>query len=107
MAPFYMRLKVFTMPEFLERHFSPASRTVLSLISLVACVLTKIAVGIFAGGIVFSVLLPEMNFLGLNSFWFGSILVIVLTGIYTIIGGMRPLSGYGIGQPISILFSVY
>ncbi|HOV24496.1 MAG TPA: Na+/glucose cotransporter, partial [Candidatus Marinimicrobia bacterium] len=64
MIPFYMRSKVFTMPEFLERRFSPRARTVLSLISLVAYVLTKIAVGIFAGGIVFSVLLPDLNFMG-------------------------------------------
>ena len=54
MVPFFMRSKIFTMPEFLEKRFSPASRTVLSVISLVAYVLTKIAVGIFAGGIVFS-----------------------------------------------------
>jgi len=88
MVPFYMRSKVFTMPEFLEKRFSPAARTVLSAISLVAYVLTKIAVGIFAGGIVFSVLLPEINFMGMDSFWIGSILVIVITGIYTILGGM-------------------
>jgi SSS family solute:Na+ symporter len=88
MVPFYMRSKVFTMPEFLEKRFSPASRTVLSGISLIAYVLTKIAVGIFAGGIVFTVLLPELNFMGMDSFWIGSILVIVITGIYTILGGM-------------------
>ena len=52
MVPFYMRSKVFTMPEFLERRFSPVNRTVLSLISLVAYILTKLAVGIFAGGVV-------------------------------------------------------
>ncbi len=92
MVPFYMRSKVFTMPEFLERRFSPAARTILSLISLVAYILTKIAVGIFAGGIVFSVLLPEMNLWGMNSFWVGSILVIILTGLYTIIGGMRAVA---------------
>lgn len=92
MVPFYMRSRVFTMPEFLERRFSPAARTVLSIISLVAYVLTKIAVGIFAGGIVFSVLLPDMSFLGMNSFWVGSILVIVLTGLYTILGGMRAVA---------------
>lgn len=92
MVPFYMRSKVFTMPEFLEKRFSPAARTVLSVISLVAYVLTKIAVGIFAGGIVFSVLLPDMNFLGLDSFWLGSILVIVFTGIYTILGGLRAVA---------------
>ncbi len=92
MVPFYMRSKVFTMPEFLEKRFSPASRTLLSLISLVAYILTKIAVGIFAGGVVFSVLLPELHFMGLNSFWVGSILVIVLTGLYTILGGMRAVA---------------
>ncbi|MEJ2110099.1 MAG: sodium:solute symporter [Acidobacteriota bacterium] len=88
MVPFYMRSRVFTMPEFLEKRFSPTSRTVLSVISLVAYVLTKIAVGIFAGGIVFSVLLPELNLWGFDSFWIGSFVVIVVTGLYTIVGGM-------------------
>jgi SSS family solute:Na+ symporter len=104
MVPFYMRSKVFTMPEFLERRFSPASRTVLSVISLVAYVLTKIAVGIFAGGIVFSVLLPDINFLGMNSFWIGSILVIVLTGIYTILGGMRAVAYTEALQTVILVF---
>ncbi len=92
LVPFYMRSKVFTMPEFLEKRFSPASRTVLSLISLIAYVLTKIAVGIFAGGVVFAVLLPEINFMGMDSFWVGSILVILITGLYTILGGMKAVA---------------
>lgn len=92
MAPFYMRSKVYTMPEFLERRFSPTARWVLSLISLVAYVLTKVAVGIFAGGIVFGVLIPEVNFMGLDSFWIGSILVIILTGLYTILGGLKAVA---------------
>lgn len=90
--PFYIRSKVFTMPEFLERRFSPNARWVLSVISLVAYVVTKVAVGIFAGGVVFQVLLPELRFCGLDSFWVGSILVIVLTGIYTMLGGMRAVA---------------
>jgi SSS family solute:Na+ symporter len=92
MVPFYMRSKVFTMPEFLERRFSPTARTVLSGISLVAYVLTKIAVGVFAGGVVFAVLLPDINFLGMDSFWIGSILVIVITGLYTVVGGMSAVA---------------
>jgi SSS family solute:Na+ symporter len=92
LAPFFMRSRVFTMPEFLERRFNPTSRTVLSLISLFAYVLTKIAVGIFAGGIVFSTLLPEMTLGPLNSFWLGSILVLVLTGLYTVLGGLRAVA---------------
>jgi len=89
MGPFFMRSKVFTMPEFLERRFNPQARTVLSLISLFAYILTKIAVGIFAGGVVFRALLPDVNFMGMDTFWIGSILLIILTGIYTIIGGLR------------------
>jgi SSS family solute:Na+ symporter len=96
MVPFYMRSKVFTMPEFLERRFSPVNRTVLSLISLVAYVLTKLAVGIFAGGIVFAVLIPNVSLtigsVTLDSFWIGSIAVILLTGIYTVMGGMRAVA---------------
>jgi len=112
MVPFYMRSKVFTMPEFLEKRFSPLARTLLSLISLVAYVLTKIAVGIFAGGVVFSVLLPELHFLGMNSFWIGSILVIVFTGLYTVLGGLRAVAYTEALQTVililgSVLVTVY
>jgi len=95
-VPFYARSKVFTMPEFLERRFSPASRYMLSIVSLVGFVVSKIAVGIFAGGIVFSTLLPDVNLpLGehtIDSFWIGSVLVILLTGLYTMLGGMRAVA---------------
>src|SRR5438045_5429258 len=77
-VPFYMRSQVFTMPEFLERRFSSGSRYVLSVVSLITFVVSKIAVGIFAGGVVFATLLPEVGFpLGgveVNSFWIGSVL---------------------------------
>jgi SSS family solute:Na+ symporter len=95
-VPFYARSMVFTMPEFLERRFSVGSRYVLSIVSLITFVLSKIAVGIFAGGVVFSTLLPELHLnIGghvINSFWIGSILVIVLTGLYTVLGGMRAVA---------------
>jgi SSS family solute:Na+ symporter len=108
MVPFYMRSKVFTMPEFLERRFSPVARSVLSIISLIAYIVTKIAVGIFAGGIVFSVLLPEIHlnigFMVLDSFWIGSILVIVLTGIYTVLGGLRAVAYTDAVQTIVLVF---
>lgn len=96
LVPFYVRSRVYTMPEFLERRFSPASRWVLSLISLVAYILTKIAVGIFAGGVVFGTLLPELEVevggVLFNSFWIGSVLVVLLTGLYTVLGGMRAVA---------------
>jgi solute:Na+ symporter, SSS family len=95
-VPFYARSMVYTMPEFLEKRFSPSARWVLSVISLVAYVLTKIAVGIFAGGVVFGTLLPELQLqLGsvvLNAFWIGSVLVVAFTGLYTVLGGMRAVA---------------
>ncbi len=95
-VPFYARSLVFTMPEFLERRFSAPSRYVLSIVSLITFIVTKIAVGIFAGGVVFHVLLPEMHLqlLGydFDSFWIGSVLVVILTGLYTMIGGMRAVA---------------
>src|SRR4029077_160913 len=84
------------MPEFLERRFNEKSRYVLSIVSLITFVISKIAVGIFAGGVVFGTLLPEvsLNLFGttIDSFWIGSVLVIVLTGLYTTLGGMRAVA---------------
>jgi solute:Na+ symporter, SSS family len=95
-VPFYMRSQVFTMPEFLERRFNEKSRYVLSIVSLITFVISKIAVGIFAGGVVFATLLPEMQIrvgdMTIDSFWIGSVLVIVLTGLYTTLGGMRAVA---------------
>ena len=92
-VPFYSRALVFTMPEFLERRFSTSSRYVLSVTSIITFIVSKIAVGIFAGGVVFATLLPEVHItLGsttINSFWIGSVAVICLTGLYTTLGGMR------------------
>lgn len=107
LIPFYMRSMVYTMPEFLERRFSPTARWVLSIISLVAYVLTKIAVGIFAGGIVFGTLLPEFSLqiggLTLDSFWVGSVAVVVLTGLYTVLGGMRAVAYTEAAQTIILI----
>src|SRR6266498_659236 len=95
-VPFYMRSMVFTMPEFLERRFSPASRYVLSIVSIITFIVSKIAVGSFAGGVVFGTLLPELHItIGkttIDSFWIGSVLVIALTGLYTALGGMRAVA---------------
>lgn len=80
--PFYIRSGAFTMPEFLEKRFDSRSRWFLSVFSLFAYVLTKVSVTIYAGGIVVSELLNL-------DFWVGAIGIVVFTGIYTIIGGLK------------------
>jgi len=81
-VPFYLRSGVFTMPEFLEKRYNGWARTYLSYVSIVAYVLTKISVTIFAGAIVFTALL------GID-FWTGAIFIVVATGIYTVFGGFK------------------
>lgn len=80
--PFYLRSGVFTMPEFLERRFNARTRWFLTVFSLAAYVLTKVSVTVYAGGIVIASLLDI-------DFWFGALITVVLTGIYTVLGGMR------------------
>jgi SSS family solute:Na+ symporter len=81
-VPFYLSSGVFTMPEFLERRYSEGARWYLAVISIVGYVLTKISVTIAAGGIVFE------SIMGID-FWTGALVVVILTGIYTIFGGLR------------------
>lgn len=81
-VPFYMRSMVYTMPEFLERRFNAKARRLLSIIQLLSYVIAKASVTIFAGALVFN------SFLGVD-FWTGAIILVVITGIYTILGGLH------------------
>jgi len=88
-VPFYYRSKVFTMPEFLERRFDARARWTLSIVSLVAYVFTKVSVTVYAGAVVFMALLPDTFGSPENAFWAGAITTVILTGIYTVVGGLR------------------
>lgn len=85
------------MPEFLEKRFEARSRCVLSIFSIIAYVLTKISVTIYAGGIVVSALL------GID-FWTGALGTVVLTGLYTVLGGMRAVVYTETLQAIILVF---
>jgi SSS family solute:Na+ symporter len=88
-VPFYARSGVFTMPEFLERRYNRESRSVLSIISLVSYVLTKVAVTVYAGGVVFKDVFGIQSVWGIDFFWISAIGLVVITGIYTTLGGMK------------------
>lgn len=80
-VPFYLRTGVFTMPEFLEKRYNAACRNYLSIISILAYVITKISLIIFAGALVFETIgIP---------FWTGAIFIVLLTGAYTVLGGLK------------------
>ena len=88
-VPFYARSGVFTMPEFLEKRYNSGARSVLSIISLVSYVFTKVAVTVYAGGVVFKEVFGIESMFGIDFFWISAIGLVVLTGIYTTLGGMK------------------
>lgn len=106
-VPFYTRSMVYTMPEFLERRYNSASRTILSLISLISYVLTKVAVTVYAGGLVFQQVFGIDTLWGIDFFWIAAIGLVVLTALYTIIGGMKSVLYTSVLQtPILLLGSL-
>ena len=110
-VPFYDRIKIFTMPEFLERRFSSGSRTVLSVISLVSYILTKVAVTVYAGGVVFKTVF-NIDFIvifgaNIDFFWFSAVGLVIITGLYTIFGGMKAVMYTSILQtPVLLIGSI-
>ncbi len=110
-VPFYYRSGVFTMPEFLERRFNPTARWILSIVSLVAYIFTKVSVTVYAGAIVFQTLLPNMQLTLFGHvcgpFWIGAISTVLLTGIYTIFGGLRAVLYTDTAQAMILLLGSF
>ncbi|MFV0521495.1 MAG: sodium:solute symporter [Mangrovibacterium sp.] len=106
-VPFYSRSMVLTMPEFLERRYNSQSRTILSVISLVSYVLTKVAVTVYAGGLVFQQVFGIKELWGIDFFWISAIGLVLITAIYTIFGGMKSVLYTSVLQtPILLLGSL-
>ena len=106
-VPFYYRSGVFTMPEFLERRFNSKTRWVLSLVSLLAYVFTKVSVTVYAGALVFMTLLPDTFGSAENAFWVGAFTTVILTGIYTVFGGLRAVLYTEVAQTVVLLLGSF
>ncbi|MEM9280545.1 MAG: sodium:solute symporter [Verrucomicrobiota bacterium] len=106
-VPFYYRSGVFTMPEFLERRFNSRTRWVLSLVSLLAYVFTKVSVTVYAGALVFMTLLPDTFGTPENAFWVGAFTTVILTGIYTVFGGLRAVLYTEVAQSVILLLGSF
>ena len=106
-VPFYYKSGVQTIPEFLERRFNARARGILSVVSLVAYVFTKVSVTVYAGAIVFQALLPDTFGSPDNAFWVGAFTTVILTGIYTVFGGMRAIMATATPQAVIILIGSF
>ena len=80
-APFYIRSKVTTLPDFLEKRYSRASRDWLSLLSIISAIFIHIGFSLYAGAVVLE------GMFGLDKM-VSIVLIAGLTGIYTIVGGL-------------------
>ncbi|MGA9392762.1 MAG: sodium/solute symporter [Candidatus Sulfotelmatobacter sp.] len=81
-APFYFRTRIATLPEFLERRYSPASRSFLAFMAIVAAVFIHIGISLYAGAAVFQ------RFFGINVVT-SIVIISTVVGIYTVLGGLR------------------
>ncbi len=111
-VPIYDRIKVFTMPEFLELRYSAGSRSILSILTIASLVLTKLSATLYAADVVFKVFLgiDSINILGhqIDMFWVISFGLAIVTGIYTTVGGMRVIMYTAVLQtPVLLLGSFF
>lgn len=103
-VPFYYNSGVYTIPEFLEKRFNAKSRLLLSLVSLVAYIFTKVSVTVYAGALVFQVLMPDTFGSPEAAFWVGAFATVILTGIYTVFGGMKAVLYTSAPQALILIF---
>ncbi len=110
-VPIYDRLKVFTMPEYLEKRFSPGSRSILSILTIASLVLTKIAATLYAADVVFRVLLGRNSIMifghNYDIFWVIALGLAGATGIYTALGGLRVIMYTAVLQTPVLLFGSF
>src|SRR5438552_13605870 len=81
-APFYFRTRIATLPEFLERRYSPASRSFLAFMAIVAALFIHIGMSLYAGAAVFH------RFFGINVVT-SIVIISAVVAIYTVLGGLR------------------
>jgi len=99
-APIYRKLEISTTPEFLEKRFNSANRKLFSAISIFTYIFTKILVTLFAGGILFNKIFGW-------SIFTSSIIIILLTGIYTIVGGFSAVVRTQVFQGVLLIVGAF
>lgn len=80
--PLYLRSRVYTMPEFLERRYDGRARTYFSILTLVGNIVIDTAGSLYAGGLVLKLIFPQIPI------WQTIALLAILAGVYTIAGGL-------------------
>src|SRR5438552_1772280 len=90
-APLYLRSRVATLPDFLERRFNRGCRDVLSVVSLFSAIVIHMGVALYTAAWVLRGILglaPGATIVGMDALLLFIIVIGLLTGIYTMLGGL-------------------
>lgn len=98
LAPIFLRLKIFTVPEFLGYRYDNRSKNYLTTISVFAYILTKISVMLYAGGFLLNQLLGW-------DIYTTALIIVLLTGVYTVAGGLYSVVKTQIFHTVMIVVS--
>ncbi|HEX7070565.1 MAG TPA: sodium:solute symporter [Rhodothermales bacterium] len=80
--PYYLRSKVYTLPEFLERRFDGRARYYHAVVSITGNLLIDTAGSLYAGALAIVLILPGVEL------WQAVAGLAIITGIYTVMGGL-------------------
>ncbi|MEM6963964.1 MAG: sodium:solute symporter [Bacteroidota bacterium] len=81
--PFYLKSKVYTMPEFLERRYDARSRYYFSFITIIGNVIIDTASGLYVGSIVLKLIFPDLSMVTIIT------VLAFAAAAYTIPGGLN------------------
>ena len=90
-APLYLRSRVATLPDFLERRFNRGCRDVLSVVSLFSAIVIHMGVALYTAAWVLRGILglaPGATLLGVDALLLFIVVLGLLTGLYTMLGGL-------------------
>ena len=96
--PFYLKNRIFTIPEYLERRYSYPVRAYASVIAIVLNVLVDISATLYAGGIVIQLIFPQFSLLEIIA------VLAIVAGIYTIAGGLSSVMYTDAAQAVILIF---
>ncbi|MGD8291903.1 MAG: sodium:solute symporter [Desulfobacterales bacterium] len=96
--PFYLRSKIFTLPEFLEKRFDARSRYYFSALTVLTNIGVDTAATLYAGALVIQLILPSVNL------WQIILILAIFSGLYTIAGGLKAVVYTDVIQAILLIF---
>ena len=95
--PFYLKSKIFTMPEFLEKRYDSRSRVIFSILTLFLNIVVDTAGSLYAGGLLMQLIFPSIPM------WQTIVIIALIAGVYTIAGGLAAVMYTDVVQAVLLI----